>query len=57
MADTSEDRLPTDPEALRTLARRMGYVDTSLATAQETLAEEYEYHRKVAAKAFADAVG
>ena len=56
VADIYDDRLPEDAEALHTLARRLGYVDTSTAKAEETLREEYEYHRGVAARAFAAAV-
>jgi glutamate-ammonia-ligase adenylyltransferase len=56
VADIHEDRLPEDAEALHTLARRLGYVDTGTAKAEETLREEYEYHRGVAARAFASAV-
>jgi len=56
VADLPEDRLPEDPQALRALARRLGYVDTGAARAEEGLREEYAYHRDVAARAFLDAV-
>ena len=56
VTDLSADRLPDDPQALRALARRRGYVDTSAMSAEDALREEYEYHREVAARAFGDAV-
>jgi glutamate-ammonia-ligase adenylyltransferase len=56
VADLPEDRLPEDPHPLRTLARRLGYVDTAVARAEDGLREEYAYHREVAAHAFARAV-
>ncbi|MGH7162877.1 MAG: bifunctional [glutamate--ammonia ligase]-adenylyl-L-tyrosine phosphorylase/[glutamate--ammonia-ligase] adenylyltransferase, partial [Planctomycetota bacterium] len=56
VADLPEDRLPEDGEALRALARRLGYVDTGVSTAEATLREEHAYHRDVAARAFHAAV-
>lgn len=53
VADLPEDRLPEDA---RTLARRLGYVDTGVTRAEESLREEYAYHRDVAARAFRNAV-
>ncbi|MHC4339457.1 MAG: bifunctional [glutamate--ammonia ligase]-adenylyl-L-tyrosine phosphorylase/[glutamate--ammonia-ligase] adenylyltransferase [Planctomycetota bacterium] len=52
VTDLPEDRLPEDPRDLRSLAARLGYVDTSVLSADGALREEYEYHRDVAARAF-----
>ena len=52
VADRSEDRLPEDEDELRALAARLGYVDTNVMRAEESLREEYEYHRGIAAQAF-----
>ena len=49
VADLPEDRLPDDP---RPLAHRLGYIDTGVMKAEESLREEYEYHTAVAARAF-----
>lgn len=56
VTDLPEDRLPDDPDALRVLARRLGYVDTTQSRAEQSLTEEYAYHREVAAGAFRSAV-
>jgi glutamine synthetase adenylyltransferase len=53
VADLPEDRLPDDP---RPLARRLGYVDTGVMTAEDSLREEYAYHRDVAARGFREAI-
>ncbi len=52
VADLREDRLPEEPPALASLARRLGYSDTGLMSATEALREEYDYHRHVAAREF-----
>ena len=51
--DLPEDRLPDDP---RPLALRLGYVDTDAMTAEDALKEEYDYHRRVAARGFRHAL-
>jgi glutamate-ammonia-ligase adenylyltransferase len=56
VADLPEDRLPEEPAELRALARRLGYVDSEAAYAEDSLREEYAYHRDVAARAFHAAV-
>jgi glutamate-ammonia-ligase adenylyltransferase len=56
VADLPEDRLPEEPAALRALARRLGYVDSEATPAEDSLREEYAYHRDVAARAFHEAV-
>jgi glutamate-ammonia-ligase adenylyltransferase len=56
VADLPEDRLPEEPKALRSLARRLGYVDTTEMRAEESLRDEYAYHKEVAARAFRDAL-
>lgn len=53
VTDLWEDRLP---EALTPLARRLGYADTELMTADDALREEYQYHREVAAREFRRAI-
>jgi glutamate-ammonia-ligase adenylyltransferase len=53
VADLPEDRLPKNP---RPLALRLGYIDTETTRAEESLREEYEYHRSVAARAFHNAI-
>jgi len=52
VADLREDRLPEEPPALASLARRLGYTDTGLMSATEALREEYDYHRHVATREF-----
>ncbi|MHC4953003.1 MAG: bifunctional [glutamate--ammonia ligase]-adenylyl-L-tyrosine phosphorylase/[glutamate--ammonia-ligase] adenylyltransferase [Planctomycetota bacterium] len=52
VTDLREDRLPAEEQALATLARRLGYADTSLMSASDALREEYDYHRHVAAREF-----
>jgi len=56
VADLAEDRLPEEPEALASLARRLGYADTELMIAPDALKEEYAYHRDVAAREFRQCV-
>lgn len=56
VADLPEDRLPDDPKEVRSLARRLGYVDTAGSRAEESLRDEYAYHKDVAARAFRDAI-
>jgi glutamine synthetase adenylyltransferase len=56
VADLPEDRLPEEPAALRALARRLGYVDSEATPAEDSLRDEYAYHRDVAARAFHEAV-
>jgi glutamate-ammonia-ligase adenylyltransferase len=56
VADLPEDRLPEQPAALRALARRLGYVDSEATFAEDSLREEYAYHRDVAARAFHETV-
>jgi len=56
VTDLSEDRLPENETALRSLARRTGYVDTPATTAEQTLREEYAYHRDVAARVFRETI-
>jgi glutamate-ammonia-ligase adenylyltransferase len=56
VADLPEDRLPEDPKEVRSLARRLGYVDVGDVRAEDSLKDEYAYHKEVAAKAFRDAV-
>jgi len=52
VTDLPEDRLPDDPQALRALAARLGYVGSGALTAEGALREEYEYHQDIAARAF-----
>ncbi|MEE8105102.1 MAG: bifunctional [glutamate--ammonia ligase]-adenylyl-L-tyrosine phosphorylase/[glutamate--ammonia-ligase] adenylyltransferase [Planctomycetota bacterium] len=56
VADLREDRLPDQKDELRQLASRLGYVDTGAQPAEETLREEYAYHRDVAARSFLRAI-
>jgi glutamate-ammonia-ligase adenylyltransferase len=56
VADLPEDRLPEDSKEVRSLARRLGYVDVGDVRAEDSLKDEYAYHKEVAAKAFRDAV-
>jgi len=56
VADLPEDRLPEDPKEARSLARRLGYVDVGAVRAEDSLRDEYGYHKEVAARAFRDAV-
>jgi glutamate-ammonia-ligase adenylyltransferase len=56
VTDLPEDRLPEAPKALRALARRLGYVDTRDTRAEDSLRDEYAYHKDVAARAFRDAL-
>ena len=56
VADLPEDRLPEEPAELRALARRLGYVDSGDLKAEDSLREEYAYHRDVAARIFQGAV-
>ncbi|MFI5401472.1 MAG: DUF294 nucleotidyltransferase-like domain-containing protein [Planctomycetota bacterium] len=56
VADLPEDRLPDDPKEVRSLARRLGYVDTPGSRAEDSLRDEYAYHKEVAARAFREAV-
>jgi len=55
-ADLPEDRLPDDPKEVRSLARRLGYVDVGLVPAEDSLRDEYAYHKDVAARAFREAI-
>jgi glutamate-ammonia-ligase adenylyltransferase len=57
VSDLPEDRLPDDPKEVRSLARRLGYVDVGDVRAEDSLRDEYAYHKEVAAKAFRDAIG
>ncbi|MHC4972848.1 MAG: bifunctional [glutamate--ammonia ligase]-adenylyl-L-tyrosine phosphorylase/[glutamate--ammonia-ligase] adenylyltransferase [Planctomycetota bacterium] len=56
VADLPEDRLPEEPAARRALARRLGYVDSEATPAEDSLRDEYAYHRDVAARAFHEGV-
>jgi glutamate-ammonia-ligase adenylyltransferase len=56
VTDLTEDRLPEEPGALASLARRLGYADTELMRAAEALQEECAYHRGVAAREFLECV-
>ncbi len=56
VADLPEDRLPDDPKEVRSLARRLGYVDVGTVRAEDSLRDEYAYHKDVAARAFRDAI-
>jgi glutamine synthetase adenylyltransferase len=56
VADLPEDRLPDDPKEVRSLARRLGYVDTAGSRAEDSLRDEYGYHKDVAARAFREAI-
>lgn len=57
VADLPEDRLPEEQIALRALARRLGYVDTTGGRAEDGLREEYAYHRGVAQRGFDEEIG
>ncbi len=54
VADLPEDRLPEDPKEARARARRLGDVDVGAVRAEESLRDEYGYHKDVAARTFAD---
>jgi len=41
---------------VRSLARRLGYVDVGEVPAEDSLGDEYAYHKDVAARAFREAV-
>ncbi len=44
-SETAGSNFPADPAALEGLARRLGYVDTTVAPAGRSLAEEVAYYR------------
>jgi len=56
VADLPEDRLPEDPREVRSLARRLGYVDVGDVPAESSLRDEYGYHKEVAARAFRETI-
>jgi len=56
VADLPEDRLPEDAKEVRSLARRLGYVDVADVRAEDSLKDEYAYHKDVAARAFREAI-
>lgn len=56
VSDLPEDRLPEDPREVRSLARRLGYVDVGDVGAEVSLKDEYAYHKDVAARAFRETI-
>ena len=48
--------LPEDPREVRSLARRLGYVDVGDVRAETSPKDEYAYHKDVAARAFRETI-